>query len=320
MEKPRKHYDVAIIGGGAAGLSAAQALGRSKRSVIVIDAGEPRNAPATAMHNFLSRDGLGPLELLKKGRAELLQYGVEVLNTHALDTRRSDAGFIVTLGNRTEILARRLILATGLKDQLPAIPGLAEHWGNDVLHCPYCHGWEVRDARLGVFDSAMATHQATMFTQWSKDITLFKDPDKVLSAEDSEQLEALGVRIVEATVTAVHGEAGSMQGVQLSDGTQHEIDALVIMPEFDVDLSCVGSLGLVPQEHASGLGRYIPVDDANQTEVPGLWLAGSIANPMAQVIMAAADGLGVAMRVNADLIQEECSHAVTKLRAQQSTV
>lgn len=319
MQTLNKNYDVAIIGGGAAGLSAAQTLGRSRRSVVVIDAGEPRNAPADAMHNFLSRDGMNPLELLEQGRAELLKYGVEIIDGPALDARREALGFTVTLGDGTKITARRLILATGLKDQLPEIPGLAEHWGNDVLHCPFCHGWEVMDLRLGVIDSPMAVHQATMFTQWSKDVTLFKDPAKVLGIEELEQLEALGVNIVDATVIAVLGEAGSVRGVDLSDGTHREIDALVIMPAFDVDLSCVGSLDLTPQEHASGLGRYVPVSEGNQTEVPGLWLAGSIVNPMAQVIMAAADGVGVGMRVNGDLMLQDFAHAVTELRAQKAS-
>jgi thioredoxin reductase len=320
MEMQTKKYDVAIIGGGAAGLSAAQALGRSRRSVVVIDAGEPRNAPAAAMHNFLSRDGMNPLELLKEGRGELVKYGVEVIKTRALDSRHSDAGFTITLGNGTEVSARRLILATGLKDQLPDIAGLAENWGNDVLHCPYCHGWEVKDLRLGVVDSAMAMHQSQMFTQWSNNVTLFKDPNKVLAAEELEQLEALGVEVVEAVVTAVLGEAGSVQGVELSDGTQREIDALVIMPNFDVDVSCVKSLGLVTQEHVSGLGRHVPVDDGGQTEVPGLWLAGNVANPMAQVIMAAADGLGMGLRVNADLMQEEFARKVAELRMKKAAV
>ncbi|RNE49803.1 NAD(P)/FAD-dependent oxidoreductase [Corynebacterium alimapuense] len=314
MEMQETVYDVAIIGGGAAGLSAAQALGRSRRAVVVIDAGEPRNAPAAAMHNFLSRDGMNPLELLEVGRAELVKYGVEVIRTRALDSRRSAAGFTITLGNDTEVSARRLILATGLKDQLPDIPGLAKHWGNDVLHCPFCHGWEVKDLRLGVIDSAMAMHQAQLFTQWSKNVTLFKDPNKVLSAQEREQLEALGVRVIEAVVTEVLSEDGFVQGVELSDGTQCEVDALVILPNFDVDVSCVKSLGLVAQEHASGIGRYVPVDDGGQTEISGLWLAGNIVNPMAQVIMAAADGLGVGTRVNADLMQEELAHKLSQLR------
>ncbi|MGO1435401.1 MAG: NAD(P)/FAD-dependent oxidoreductase [Canibacter sp.] len=319
MKTQLTHYDVAIIGGGAAGLSAAQTLGRSRRSVIVIDAGEPRNAPADAMHNFLSRDGMNPLELLELGRAELAKYGVEVLNTPALDTRRDETGFTVTLGDGSEITSRRLILATGLKDQLPDIPGLADHWGNDVLHCPFCHGWEVKDLRLGIIDSPMAVHQATMFTQWSKDVTLFKDPAKTLSADELEQLEALGVNVVEATVTAVLSEAGSVRGVELSDGTEREVDALVILPVFDVDLSSVKSLGLEAQQHPSGLGRFVQVNDANQTDVPGLWLTGSVANPMVQVIMAAGDGAGIGMRVNGDLMQEDFANAVTEMHAQKAT-
>lgn len=318
MKTQTQDFDVAIIGGGAAGLSAAQALGRARRSVVVIDAGEPRNAPADAVHNFLSRDGLGPLELLKAGRAELVKYGVEMVHARALDSRRSEVGFTVALDNDTEVSARRLILATGLKDQLPDIAGLAAHWGKDVLHCPYCHGWEVKDQRLGVVDSAMAMHQAPMFTQWSQQVTLFKDPGKVLAAEEWELLEALGVDVVEASVTAVLGPAGSLRGVELSDGTQHELDALVVMPTFDVDVSCVKSLGLETQEHATGIGLHVPADEMGQSGVPGLWLAGNVANPMAQVIMAAADGLGVGAKVNADLMQEDFDLKVARLRREKA--
>ena len=272
------------------------------------------------MHNFLSRDGMNPLELLKAGRAELVKYGVEVVKARALDSRRSDLGFTVTLDNGMDVSARRLILASGLRDQLPNIAGLAQHWGRDVLHCPYCHGWEVKDQRLGVVDSAMAMHQAPMFTQWSKQVTLFKDPHKVLTAEESEQLEALGVEVVEASVTAVLGEPGSLHGVELSDGTQRGLDALVVMPNFDVDVSCVKSLGLVTQEHVSGIGRHVSADELGQSTVPGLWLAGNVANPMAQVIMAAADGLGVGAKVNADLMQEEFAQKVEQLRQEKAAV
>ena len=144
MNTTPDEFDVAIIGGGAAGLAAAQALGRSRRSVVVIDAGEPRNAPAEGVHNFLTRDGLPPRELLALGRAEAQGYGVRFRDARATATRRTDTGFGIKLDNGQEVVARRIILASGVSDRLPEVEGLAAYWGKNALHCPYCHGWEVQ--------------------------------------------------------------------------------------------------------------------------------------------------------------------------------
>ncbi|GAA1499082.1 NAD(P)/FAD-dependent oxidoreductase [Paeniglutamicibacter kerguelensis] len=320
MENQAKTYDVVIIGGGAAGLSAAQALGRARRSVLVVDAGEPRNAPADAMHNYLSRDGMNPLELLAAGRAELAKYGVDIVADRATDSFRTETGFTVSLARNPQVSARRIILAGGLKDLLPEIDGLAEHWGNDVLHCPYCHGWEVKDQHIGIVDSAFSVHQALMFTQWSKNITLFRAPDRELGSEDLEQLEARGVGIIEADIAAVRGSAGSIQGVELSDGTVYPLDALVIMPGVEVDLSGVASLGLTASEHPMGVGQFVEADAMGQSGVPGVWVAGSLADPKQQVIMAAASGLGVGAAVNADLTREETERDVAELRLQRAAL
>ena len=154
-----------------------------------------------------------------------------------------------------------------------------------------------------------------MFTQWSKHVTLFKDSERVFSPDEAELLEALGIEVVDAQVTKVLGADGSITGVELTDGTVRAIDALVIMPKTDVDVSCVRSLGVKTQDHFSGIGKYVAVDDAGQTEIPGIWGAGNVTNPMAQVIVAAAEGMGVGARVNADLMQEEFDLAVARLRA-----
>ena len=310
-----QHYDVAIIGGGAAGLSAAQALGRSLRKVLVIDAGNPRNAPAHAMHNFLSRDGMNPLELLAVGREELGTYDVDIVSGTVLDTKRSEQGFELSLSNGISASARRVILAAGLRDILPAIDGVQEHWGNNVLHCPYCHGWEVRGRNLGINDSDFAAHQALMFTQWSDSVTLFKSPQRVLGAEETEQLLARGVRIVEGTISTINGTADSLHTAVLSDGNEYPIEALVIMPKLEADLSAVASLGPETSVHPMGLMPYVEVDGMGQSAVPGLWVAGSLADPKMQVIMAAANGLAVGAAVNADLIAEETRVAVEGMRA-----
>ena len=172
----RQQYDVVIIGGGAAGLSGAVALARSRRSVLVVDAGRPRNAPADGVHNYLGREGTPPGELLAIGRAEVAGYGGEVVPGVVTGARREDDGdFRVTLDDGREVSARRLLVATGLVDELPDLPGVAERWGRDVLHCPYCHGWEVRDQAIGILATGpTAVHQALLFRQLSDDVTFFR--------------------------------------------------------------------------------------------------------------------------------------------------
>src|ERR671921_123670 len=167
-------YDVLVVGGGAAGLSGALMLGRSRRSVLVVDAGEPRNAPAVGVHGFLTRDGMEPSVLLEAGRAEVLGYGVEVLEGRVASAEAADDGFVATLEGGRWVRARRLLVTTGVVDELPDIPGVRERWGRDVLHCPYCHGWEVRDQPVGILASGpMAVHQALLFRQLTEDVTLF---------------------------------------------------------------------------------------------------------------------------------------------------
>src|SRR6185503_16115235 len=168
-------YDVVIVGGGAAGLSAALTLSRARRSVLVIDAGAPRNAPAGHVHNYLASEGTAPADLLATGRAEVTGYGGEIVTGEVTSAHRlDDGGFHVVLGDRI-VQARRLLVTTGLVDELPDVAGVAERWGRDVLHCPYCHGWEVRDQAIGVLGSSpFAVHAALMWRQWSADVTLFR--------------------------------------------------------------------------------------------------------------------------------------------------
>src|SRR6266446_6032560 len=194
-------YDVIVVGGGAAGLSGALVLARSRRTVLVIDSGEPRNAPAAAMHNFLSRDGMNPLALLELGRAEVRDYGGQVLEGRVRSATRAEAGFSVTLEDGRVFAARRLLVTTGLVDQLPDVPGLRERWGRDVIHCPYCHGWEVRDQAVGVLATGpMAVHQALLFRQLTDDLVLFTHTAPALTDEQAEQLAARKIRVINGHV------------------------------------------------------------------------------------------------------------------------
>src|SRR5215213_10057720 len=187
-------YDVLIVGGGAAGLSGALMLGRSRRSVLVVDAGEPRNAPAAGVHGFLTRGGMEPSALLEAGRAEVLGYGVEVLEGRVASAASADDGFVATLEGGGRVGARRLLVATDLVDELLDIPGVRERWGRDVVHCPYCHGWEVRDRPIGILASGpTALHHALLFRQLTADLTLFLHTAPPPTDEEAEQLAALGV-------------------------------------------------------------------------------------------------------------------------------
>jgi len=190
-------YDVVVVGGGAAGLSAALVLGRARRRVAVIDAGEPRNAPAVHMQGFLSRDGMPPAAFLSAGRAEVAGYGVELIDDQVADV---EAGFSVRLAGGPMLTARRILVATGVSDELPDITGVRERWGRDLLHCPYCHGWEVRDQPLGVLGTHPgAVMHAQLVRQWSDDVVFFTHTTDV-SAKERAQLDARGIRVVDGEI------------------------------------------------------------------------------------------------------------------------
>jgi len=307
-------YDVVVIGGGAAGLGGALALVRARRSVLVIDEGTPRNAPAEHVHNYLTRDGVPPAELYALGRAEVTGYGGEVrTGTVTAVTPRGDE-FEVETADGTAVRARRLLVATGLADQLPGVPGLAERFGRDVLHCPYCHGWEVRDQAIGVLATGgMAIHQAMMFRQWSEDITLFLNDGPEPTEEQWEQLAARGISVVLGKVAAVEVTDDKLSGVRLDGGRVIPCQALVVQPHAIARAAFLEGLGLKPAEvEANGvsMGTAIPAEPGGKTAVPGVWVAGNVADPRAQVISSAAAGLAAAAAINGDLIEEEIRLAV----------
>lgn len=291
-------YDVAVVGGGAAGLSAALVLGRARRRVVVIDAGEPRNAPASHMHGYLSRDGMPPAELLELGHAEASGYGVEFIADHVVS---AVPGFALQLANGDALRARRLLIATGASDELPAIDGARERWGQDFLHCPYCHGWEVRDQPLGVLATgAGSVEHAELIRQWSTDLVFFTHTHE-LTADERDRLEAHGVRIVDGEVRMLVVEDDRLRGVALADGSIVERTAMFIRPKVRPNAS-----GLVERLGCSvdDLG-FVVADSSGRTSVEGVWAAGNVANPRAQVITAAGEGSAAAISINADLIQED---------------
>ncbi|WP_393085988.1 NAD(P)/FAD-dependent oxidoreductase [Streptomyces sp. LN704] len=297
-------YEAVVVGGGAAGLSAALVLGRARRRTLVVDAGEPRNAPAAHLQGYLTRDGVPPAEFLALGREEVARYGVELVRDRAVDVIRIGSGeFRVTLASGRTAYARRLVLATGLADELPTVPGVAERFGRDVLHCPYCHGWEVRDEAFGVLAStAMGVHQALMVSQWSKDVTLFlhEVAEEELSHDDRRRLAAAGVAVVPGEVAALAVEEDRLTGVRLTDGSAHARSVLFVAPRAVPRNDLFERLGAETRE--TPFGTYPVVDETGLTSVPGVWAAGNAAGFAEQVVNAASAGYRAAATLNGELL------------------
>ena len=292
-------YDVVVIGGGPAGLSGAVALGRALRTVLVVDSGTPRNAPAEGIHNFLTRDGVSPAEFAALGRAEVRRYGGEVTDDEVVSVTGAAPEFTVTLTRGAAVTARRLLVTTGLADELPDIPGLRERWGHTVLHCPYCHGYEVRGRAVGVIATTpMGQHAAVLWSQWTPDVTLFLNDSFAPDDDQRRQLDARGVTVVPGAVTAVDDA-----GVHLAGGALVPREYLVVQSRPAPRGALLAALGLTPVEHPMGLGTRIPAEDlTGRTSVPGVWVAGNVTDPMAQVVTSAAAGLTAGAAINMDLI------------------
>ena len=303
-------YDVVVIGGGAAGLSAALVLSRARRKVLVVDAGEPRNAPATHMHGYLSRDGVSPAELLTTGRDEVRGYGGEIVAGTVTDlVPDGSTGFSVLIADGQRISARRLLVTTGLRDELPDIPGLRDRWARDVLHCPYCHGHEVRDRQLGVLGGTSgAVRYAQIVRQWTHDLVYFTPPDTLTAVERTELL-ARSIGVVEGTIDRlVVDDADRLRGVQMDDDSVIAREALFVPPRLVPNDGVLVGLGCVVD--ADG---WVTVDTTGRTSIPGVWAAGNVVDPRAQVITAAGEGSAAAIALNADLVDEDVRDAVRDL-------
>jgi thioredoxin reductase len=303
--------DVAVVGGGLSGLSAALTLGRARRSVLVLDAGHPRNAPAAHMHGYLTRDGENPLEMLRLGREEIRGYGGRILEgTVESITRLDDRRLRVTTSEGVGHLARRVLVTTGLVDQYPDIPGLHERWGRDVVHCPFCFGWEVRDRALAVLaTSPVAVMQALMWRQWSSDVVLFQHTAPEPGAQQSAQLAARGITVVRGEVTAIEIDDDRVTGVRLASGEVHPREVVVINPWFEARHELLDPLGVKLVEHPAGIGRQVQADAGGFTGVPGVWVAGNVLDVTAGVMQAAASGVTAAATLNADLTLEDAVRA-----------
>ncbi len=307
-----RHCDVAVVGGSAAGLAAALQLGRQRRSVIVVDAGEPRNAPAAHLHGYLGREGLPPSELVAAGREEVRSYGGEVLSGRVTSVVRDDDRFRLELPGGHSIVARRVLAATGLVDELPDVDGIAERWGIDVVHCPFCHGFEVRDRPIvQLVTHPMGLHTAGLFRQLTGRLTLVINDGVDVDRAEVDALEAAGVHIVPGQARRiVTDDDGNLAAVELTGGERIEAGAVAVSPPFRARAEPFAPLGLRTSPHPTGLGDVIETDATGATAVPGLFAAGNVTDPSQQVSQAAANGSRVGAMISFSLADEDIRGAV----------
>lgn len=295
-------HDVVIVGGGPAGLAGAVVLGRALRSVIVVDRNEPRNADAAGVHNFLTREGVTPSDFLAAGRADAERYGVEFRTGTVSSITGAAPGFRVELSDGDVVDARRVLVATGLSDVLPDIPGLAERWGKTVHHCAHCHGYEARGSAIGILGDPLAVVMTTLlWRQWTEDVVLFLNDAVDLDPTQQQQLDARGVRVVPGRVQSFTDE-----GVRLADGTVVPRDRLAVHTRVEARADFLGPLGLKPVELPMGLGTYLPVEDpTGRTSVPGVWVAGNASDARAQIASSAAAGVTAGEAITMDLVMAD---------------
>lgn len=289
--------DVAIVGAGPAGLQCALVLGRARRRVILFDGGPPRNAPAREMHGVLSRDGTSPDEMRRLGREQLRPYDVEIRESRVLDAQPHDGGFILR-SEGGDVHARRLVLATGMRDQLPEIDGLDALWGTSVFVCPYCDGWEVRDRPIAAFGNTRSgTGLARELYQWSRDIVICSDMRTVIAPDERAWLRESKVRLKESPIRRLHGSGGQLQRIEFEDGESIEREALFLSVALVQCCDLAASMGCTITERG-----HIDVDREFRTSIPGCYAIGDAVTHLHQVIFAAASGAHAAIAINDELL------------------
>ncbi|RZI92598.1 MAG: NAD(P)/FAD-dependent oxidoreductase, partial [Microbacterium sp.] len=314
-----REWDAVVIGGGVAGLSAAQMLGRARRRTLVIDSGSPRNRFAAHMHGVLGHDGTDPAELLARGRTEARAYGVEIASGTVADVQDDGDHLRVVMPDGCVEQTRAVVVATGIRDDLPDLPGMAELWGRSVLHCPYCHGWEVAGQRLGVLATSPASiHQIELVRQWSADVTAFTALAEPLPSDVRARLIARGIRVVTAPVESLvrdraagTGTDAELVAVRDVDGVEHAVDAVFVAPAPAIDLPFLDRLALT---RADQPGSPLAVDVLGATSHPRVWAAGNVTAPFGNVPLSMGAGSMAGAAVNAALVAEDAARAVAARR------
>lgn len=294
-------HDVIIVGGSFAGLSAAMQLARARRAVLVLDSGAPRNRFSAASHGFPGQDGRSPSDIGATLRAELGRYPtVRFQDAEATAASKLQSGFSLSLSTGDEVSAQRLVLAYGVRDTLPDLPGLAERWGTSVLHCPYCHGYELNQQPVGVLArNEAAIHQAMLLPDWGA-TTLFTQGSFTPTPDQRQILKRRGVTVEEVPITGLVGPAPTLEAVELADGRDLPLAGLFIAPQTAPSSALGAMLGCAAKDGPTG--PYLDVDAMQATSVPGVFAAGDLASPMANATLAAAAGVMAGAAAHRSLI------------------
>ncbi|WP_373047510.1 NAD(P)/FAD-dependent oxidoreductase [Vulgatibacter sp.] len=288
------NYDVLVIGGGPAGLSAALQLGRGCKKVLLCDAGPPRNAAAEEMHGFPTRDGTPPREFRRIGREQLAPYDVEVREVGVHHVEAQGRGFVVALADGSTVRCRRVILATGMVDEIPDVPGIREQWGRRIFQCPYCHGWELRGRPWGLLATSEQLLEFALFlTGWTEQVVAFTNGPLSIRDELRQRLERAGVALESRRIARlVAGPTDELAAVELEDGTRRGCEALVVRPP-QRQSAFVARLGLALDD-----AGYVRIDEREETSVRGIYAAGDLTTPVQGALLAAAAGTRAAWAVN----------------------
>ena len=298
----QRKFDVIIVGGSYAGLSAAMALGRSLRKALVIDAGKPCNRQTPHSHNFLTQDGKTPSEIAAVAKEQVEKYDtVSFLSDYAIQGKKTDHGFEI-LTEKGEVLeGKKLIFATGVKDLMPPIPGFADCWGISVIHCPYCHGYEVRGEKTGVLaNGELAFEYAKMITNWTKNLTLFTQGKSTLTKEQADKLMGKGVKIVETKLVEIDHKDGRLRQLVLEDGSRIALAAVYAKTDFIQNSDIPSNLGCVINSNG-----FLDVDMMQKTSVPGVFACGDSTQMFRTVSYAVSAGTMAGAACNKELIDEE---------------
>lgn len=301
---PTMPHDAIIIGGSYAGLNAAMQLARARRRVLVIDDNRPRNRFAARAHGVMGRDGMPGSEIAAEARAQVAAYPTAAFRRgEVVDARSGACGFEVDLADGSRVAGRRLLLAHGVQDVLPDLPGVQERWGRTVLHCPYCHGYEIGGGPIGVLGAGpMSVHQAIMVAEWGQ-VVLFLDGKLEPDSDQRRTLEKRGVTVEPTPVTALEGQGSGLDGARLADGRLIPLKAVFVGPRLRLNGGLAQTMGCEIEE--TPIGEIIRTDDMKQTTVPGVFAAGDAARMMSNVTLAAADGVMAGIGLHRSLIEED---------------
>jgi thioredoxin reductase len=307
-------WECVIVGGGAAGLSAALVLGRARRDTLVVDAGEQSNRPAEGIGGLLGHDRRAPADLYAAGRRELASYPTVQLRAGRVVAAERDGGaFRLELGDGSALLTKRVLLASGMDYRYPDLPGIGQRWGRSVFHCPFCHGWEHRDQRLGLLERGpAAVERALLLRMWSGDVTILADGPSGLDPEQTQPLAEAGIAVEERPVRALRGPGSALEEIVFADGSTRPLDALLVPVTLHQRSLLAEQLGVAFSSAGPMGSETIEVDPRSATNVPGVFAAGDVTTQMTSVASAIAAGSFAAAAIVHDLVQET-AHALLPL-------